>query len=86
MATTPTYDSDRSAAVSSEPAGTLTTGERSMYMLGGLVLAAAGAKPRPNMLLSLLALGAGAYLAWRGAEGTCPVKAMITGRDTHLLR
>jgi hypothetical protein len=57
-----------------------------MYMLGGLVLAAAGAKPRPNMLLSLIALGAGAYLAWRGAEGSCPVKAMIKGGDGHLLR
>jgi hypothetical protein len=84
MTTTPTYDPGRSTTVS-EPAGTLSTSERGMYMLGGLVLAAAGAKPRPNMLLSLLALGAGAYLAWRGAEGTCPVKAMITSGDTHLL-
>ncbi|HWL71670.1 MAG TPA: hypothetical protein VNS22_25275 [Geminicoccus sp.] len=57
--------------------GELTPMQRGAYLLGGLVLAAAGAKPRPNPLLSLAALGAGAYLAWRGAEGSCPLKAMI---------
>lgn len=60
-----------------ESAGLLTTGERSAYAVAGLVLAAAAAKPRPNVLLNILALGAGAYLAWRGAEGTCPVKAAL---------
>ena len=30
----------------------------------------------PTMpLKDILALGAGSYLAWRGAEGTCPIKA-----------
>lgn len=59
--------------------GTLTQGERGTYILAGLALAALGAKPRPNMLLNLLALGAGGYLAWRGSEGSCPVKGMLKG-------
>ena len=58
-------------------AGVLSTGERGAYLLAGLTLAAAGAKPRPNMLLSILALGAGAYMAWRGSTGYCPVKAAL---------
>jgi len=58
--------------------GSLTTAERSLYVAVGLALAAAAAKPRPNPLLNVLALAGGAYLAWRGAEGSCPVKAMIT--------
>ncbi|MFC0407396.1 hypothetical protein [Roseomonas elaeocarpi] len=58
-------------------AGTLSMGQRALYVTGGLFLAAAAAKPRPNHFLSLLALGAGVYLAWRGAQGNCPVKAMI---------
>ncbi|MDB5649032.1 MAG: hypothetical protein JWL62_552 [Hyphomicrobiales bacterium] len=63
----------------------LSTGERIAYVLGGLGLAAAAAKPRPNPLLNVLALAAGSYLAWRGAEGYCPVKAALVGSDTHLL-
>ncbi|HWL79359.1 MAG TPA: hypothetical protein VNR89_00260 [Roseomonas sp.] len=58
--------------------GELSSGERALYVVAGLVMAAAAAKPRPNPLLNVLALGAGAYLAWRGAEGSCPVKAMLT--------
>lgn len=60
------------------PAGRLTTGERGLYILGGLMLAAAGAKPRPNPLLNLAALAVGGYVAWRGAEGSCPVKAALS--------
>jgi uncharacterized membrane protein len=60
-------------------AGFLSPGERGAYLLGGLALAAAGVKPRPNMLLSILALGTGAYLAWRGSTGYCPVKAAMKG-------
>ena len=79
MAYTPDRRRDYDATLSSHPAGELSTGERGVYMLAGLVMAAAGAKPRPNPLLNVLALGAGAYLAWRGVEGSCPVKALIKG-------
>lgn len=62
----------------------LSTGERVVSVAVGLMLAAAGAKPRPNMLLNLLALGAGSYLAYRGATGYCPVKAALTDqRDRY---
>jgi len=47
----------------------------------GIGLAAAGAKPRPNPLLNVLALAAGAMLAIRGATGHCPVKAALAGPD-----
>jgi uncharacterized membrane protein len=70
------YDRSSLVATSSE-AGTLTFLQRTLYVMGGLALAAVAAKPRPNPALSIVALGAGAYLAWRGAEGTCPVKAAI---------
>jgi hypothetical protein len=43
----------------------------------GLGLAAAAAQPRPNKLLSLAALVAGAALAIRGATGHCSMKAAI---------
>jgi threonine/homoserine/homoserine lactone efflux protein len=43
----------------------------------GLGLAAAGAKPRPNLLLTILALLGGSYLAWTGYKGHCPVKAAL---------
>ncbi|MDB5641395.1 MAG: hypothetical protein JWN07_712 [Hyphomicrobiales bacterium] len=64
----------------------LTTGERAIYILGGLGLAAMAAKPRPNPALNALALAGGAYLAWRGAEGYCPIKSALIGDDTHLMR
>jgi hypothetical protein len=56
----------------------LSTTERALYIMAGLGLAAAGAKPRPNPLLNVLALAGGAFIAWRGYVGQCPVKAMIT--------
>jgi uncharacterized membrane protein len=62
--------------------GELSFIERSLYVVGGLLLAAAGAKPRPNPLLNLAALGIGGYLAWRGAEGTCPAKAAIARMES----
>ncbi len=57
----------------------LSTTERSLYMVAGLGLAAAAAKPRPNPLLNILALAGGSYLAWRGYVGQCPIKAALTG-------
>jgi threonine/homoserine/homoserine lactone efflux protein len=57
----------------------LSTVERGAYMVAGLGLAAAAAKPRPNALLNVLALLGGSYLAWRGYVGNCPVKAALTG-------
>ncbi len=56
----------------------LSTAERGAYMVAGLGLAAAAAKPRPNALLNVLALLGGSYLAWRGYVGNCPVKAALT--------
>ncbi|MGA0596256.1 YgaP-like transmembrane domain [Enterovirga sp. CN4-39] len=53
--------------------------ERSVSVVGGLALAAVAAKPRPNKLLSLVALVAGVALAIRGATGHCPAKAAISG-------
>lgn len=55
----------------------LSFGERAASVVGGLMLAAAGTQPRPNMLLNVLAVAAGSYLAYRGATGYCPLKAAI---------
>jgi uncharacterized membrane protein len=55
----------------------LSFNERALSVVAGLGLAAAGVKPRPNPLLNVLALLGGAYLAYRGATGHCPVKAAI---------
>lgn len=55
----------------------LSAGERAAYMAVGLGIAAAGAKPRPNPLLNVLALGVGGYIAWRGYVGQCPIKAAL---------
>ena len=55
----------------------LSMGERAVSVVGGLMLAAAGTQPRPNMFLSVLAVAAGSYLAYRGATGYCPLKAAI---------
>jgi uncharacterized membrane protein len=57
----------------------LSTGERIGSVVVGLMIAAAGAKPRPNVLLNVAALAAGSYLAYRGATGYCPIKAALTG-------
>ncbi len=51
--------------------------ERAASVVLGLGLAAVAAKPRPNMVLSALALAAGSFLAWRGATGRGPVKALV---------
>lgn len=59
--------------------GQLGMPERALSVVGGLALAAVAAKPRPNRLLSLMALAAGSFLAYRGATGTCPIRAAIDG-------
>jgi len=59
----------------------LSTTERALSVVGGLVLAATAAQPRPNKLLSLLALIAGSMLAIRGATGHCAVKAALENHD-----
>ena len=55
---------------------------RGVSVAAGLAIAAAGAKPRPNPLLNVLALGIGSYLAYRGATGYCPVKAALVEDDS----
>jgi threonine/homoserine/homoserine lactone efflux protein len=55
----------------------LSLGERTIYVVAGLGLAALGAKPRPNPLLNVVALAGGAYLAWSGYEGRCVVKKAL---------
>jgi uncharacterized membrane protein len=57
----------------------MSTGERAASVVAGLMLAAAGAKPRPNKLLNVAALAAGSYLAYRGATGHCPIKTALIG-------
>lgn len=57
--------------------------ERGISVAAGLAIAAAGAKPRPNPLLNVLALGIGSYLAYRGATGYCPVKAALVEDDSE---
>lgn len=63
----------------------LSLAERAAYVAVGLAIAAAGAKPRPNPLLNIVALGLGSFIAWRGYVGQCPVKAALIdtpgGRD-----
>jgi uncharacterized membrane protein len=59
----------------------LSFNERAISVVAGLGLAAAGVKPRPNPLLNVLALLGGAYLAYRGATGHCPVKAALDDVD-----
>lgn len=55
----------------------LSTSQRALYMVAGLGLAASSVTPKPNPLLNIIALASGAYLAWRGYEGSCPVKAAL---------
>lgn len=57
--------------------GNLSFTERSLSIVGGLALAAVAAQPRPNKILSVVALAAGAALAIRGATGYCAVKAAV---------
>jgi hypothetical protein len=56
--------------------------ERAAYVVLGLGIAATGAKPRPNPVLNVLALGIGGFLAWAGYQGRCPVKAALMDRAT----
>jgi hypothetical protein len=53
--------------------------ERAVSVLIGFGLMGAAVQPRPNKVLSLLALLGGAGLAIRGATGHCPVKATLGG-------
>ena len=64
----------------------LSFGERAAYIAVGLGLAAAGAKPRPNPLLHVLAHGLGGYIAWRGYVGQCPIKAALVDGSSGLER
>ena len=64
-----------------DPAGELSMKERALSTGAGLFLAATAAKPRPNKLLSLLALGLGIALAYRGTTGYCGVKAALAQRN-----
>ena len=57
----------------------MTWGERALYLVGGLCLAAAGARPRPNPLMNVLALAGGSYLAYSGYKGHCSTKAALFG-------
>lgn len=64
----------------------LSMAERAAYMAVGLGIAAAGAKPRPNPLMNILALAGGSFIAWSGYRGYCPVKATIAGDHGDLAR
>ncbi|MCB1500440.1 MAG: hypothetical protein KDK07_11740 [Bauldia sp.] len=55
--------------------------ERALSVVLGLGIAAAGAKPRPNPILNVVALAAGSYLAWRGATGRDPLGIEVMDRD-----
>jgi hypothetical protein len=59
----------------------LSWGKRVVYVIGGLGLAAAGAQPRPNPLLNVLALAGGSYFAYSGYKGHCPAKAALFGES-----
>ena len=59
----------------------LSLTQRGLYIAAGLGLAAAGAQPRPNPLLNVIALTGGAYLAWSGYQGRCPVKAALVDQS-----
>ena len=74
------YGSDEARHIFSGESN-LTTTERALSIVGGLALAAIAAKPRPNMILSLLALLAGSALAIRGATGHCAAKALMDGGE-----
>lgn len=63
----------------------LSMTERAVSVALGLGLAAVAAQPRPNKLLSLLALVAGSALAIRGATGHCML-GPVMGEGRRLLR
>lgn len=60
--------------------GELSLTERSLLVLGGLALAAIAIQPRPNKVLSIAALAAGAALAIRGATAGPATAAIEDGR------
>jgi len=62
----------------------LSSLERAFYIAAGLGLAAAGAQPRPNPLLNVLALAGGTYLAWSGYQGHCAVRAALGNHGLSL--
>lgn len=74
------------ARAGTSAAAVLSLEQRAFYIVGGLLFAAAGVRPRPNKLLSVAAFGIGAYLAWRGSQGSDPLKAAITGADTGAIK
>lgn len=55
----------------------LSATERTISVIGGLAIAAIGAQPRPNPLLSLAAIAIGSALAIRGATGHCPIGPLL---------
>ena len=64
------------------PHTNLSMAERTVSVVGGLALAAVGAKPRPNMWISLVVIVLGSALAIRGATGHCAVKSALSGPST----
>ncbi len=68
-----------SLTTTQNPAGQLSIEERGLSVVGGLVLAAIAARTRPNAVISIVALGLGAFLAYRGATGYCPARAALLG-------
>ena len=66
--------------VTAHHGGELSLTERTLSVAGGLVLAALAARPRPNVVLSVLALAAGSFLAYRGATGSCPIRSALADR------
>lgn len=67
----------RERIVISTDDGQLGLPERAISVVLGLGLAATAARPRPNILLSVFALAAGSYLAWRGATGRDPLNTSV---------
>jgi len=61
--------------------GHLSFAERAASVVFGLGLAAVAARPRPNMVLSAVALAVGSYLAWRGSTGRDPAGIALMGED-----
>lgn len=59
----------------------LSTTERTLSVVGGLAIAAIGARPRPNPLFSLAAILIGSALAIRGATGHCPIGPLLDRED-----
>jgi len=67
----------RERIVISADDGQLSFAERALSVVLGLGIAPAPAKPRPNVVLNILGLAAGSYLAWRGATGRDPLNVSV---------